>query len=213
MQIRGHGTAVAVVLSVLALAVAGGGTAVAVSSVVNIADPSDPSKVARVDQSGRLSVGPATATISTAGWLLGYTDGATTPLTSPTTATLAISRIQFSNPSANASAAEQQLSVNQYPADAAGNCQSTTGAVLVARYNLAPGDDVDDPFPAPLVVKPTGTTKYCLFVSVDYLGSTSAMPSFYLTYGFSAYPVSGKYTGLGTGAPAPAQPQSAAIPQ
>ncbi|MHA3704675.1 hypothetical protein ACXR2U_21090 [Jatrophihabitans sp. YIM 134969] len=182
------------------------------SSVVNIADPGDPSKVAKVDQAGRLSVGPATASISVAGWLLGYTDNAVTQLTSATTATLAISRIQFSDPSANSSATEQQLSVNQYPVDSAGNCQSATGAVLLARYNLAAGDDVDDPFPAPLIVKPSGTTKYCLYVYADYLGTTTGTPSYYLTYGVSAYVVSGKYTGLGT-TPAAKQQGSAAIPR
>lgn len=208
MQIRGHGTAVAVVLSVLALAVAGGGTAVAVSSSVNISDPKTPTRVAKVDIGGHLSVAGNVSTIDAAGYLYGYTDMAVTFVTSPTTASLAISRISLSNPTANGTASEQQLELGKYPVTTAGACDNTNPpTTMLGRYNLAPGDDIVDVLSAPITVAPTGSAKYCLGISTLYLGASSGIPQYYLVYGLTAFVTNGTYKGAGLGGSAAAGPQ------
>jgi hypothetical protein len=207
---RGHGTAVAIVLSAIAVVAAGTGTAVAVSSVVNIADPTTPANVAKVDASGRLSVGSPLATIDAAGYLYGYQNAQYTQITSATKATLAITRVQLSNPSVNAGATEEQLSLYQVPVDAGGSCVNTTSGLLLARYNLVPGDDVVDNLTAPITVRALNGAAYCLVFYNSYLNG-AVTPGFYVAYGVSAYVTAGRYTGLGVTTAAANQPKSAKI--
>jgi len=57
------------ILGGLALFVALGGTAVAAATVVNIADPTTPSRVAHVDAAGRLEVGDGNGPLAVDGYV------------------------------------------------------------------------------------------------------------------------------------------------
>lgn len=199
MALRGHGLAIAIT-AVVTFGVASAGTAVAVtSSVVTIADPSDLSRQAHVDTAGRLTVTPPTATIDASGLT---NVGGDTFISSPTAATLAITKISFSHPSVNAAASSAEVRFYLYRAVVTGGaCTSNLVGGVLGIYNIAPGDDFEDVFDTPLVVAPLGSAKFCLDLITQTLGGTynaSYLPS----YNVAAYVVSGKYTPVGAAAPA-----------
>ncbi len=214
MKFRGHGSGVAVVLSIVAVVLASGGTAVAVTlAQTTIVDPTTPSHAAKVDTGGHLSVAETPSTIDSTGYVYGYTASSYTVVISPTTAKLAISRIEVSSPTANSAAAEQQLSLSKYPVGTDGTCQTSLAGTLVARYNVTGGDDIVDALAQPIVVKPSGSAKYCMAFFTTYLGSSTTPPPWYLVYGIAASVTTGTYTGTGDGtAPAAVnQPKSARV--
>lgn len=195
MGLRGHGAAIAITAAVT-VGLASAGTAVAVtSSVVTIADPTNLAQQARVDTSGRLSVTAPTATINSTG-LASVTAGDNF-VTSPTAATLALTKISFSNPSVNAAASSAELRFYVYQVAVTGGSCSNSYQTLLGIYNVAPGDDFEDAFATPLIVKPVGSTKFCLdLYAVSLNGAYNA--NYYPSDNIAAYVVSGKYT------PAPA---------
>ena len=98
MQLRGRGNAVSITLAGLAVVIACTGTAVAVTATtVNIAGRR-PSVVAQVDQGGRLRTSGPTASLNVMTQLVSVS---TKILTSPTSATLAVSRLWYYNPAGN----------------------------------------------------------------------------------------------------------------
>lgn len=193
MQIRRHQNGVAIALAGLAVVIATTGTAVAVTTTsVNIADPSTASRIAHVDSSGRLQTTGPTNTIDSTGLAF---EGDTF-LTSPTTARLAITKISFSNPSVNSTASFAEIRFYVYKVTASGNTCTTTSERLLGIYNIAPGDDFEDVFATPLLITPTGSAKYCLYMFGQTLNgaySANYLPS----YNIAGYVVGGTYTGIG----------------
>lgn len=196
MQIKKHGNAIAITLAALAVVIAASGTAAAVvaATTVNIADPTVPSRIAHVNETGRLATYGVASTIDSAG-LATVTSGDNF-VTSPTTATLGITKISFSNPKVNSTASYAEVRFYLYKVGVqAGTCATTT-ATLLGIYNIAPGDDVEDVFPAPLTVKPTGSAPYCLDLYTQTLNGTYT-GNWYPSYNLAAYVISGSYTGTG----------------
>ena len=195
----------ALALSALAVVLAATGTAVAVTATtVNIADPTAPTHIAHVDSSGRLTTTGVTSTISSWGGLYASHAGADKFATSPTTASLAITGFRLSNPQSNDAYANTEFSVyiDRVDSSSSTSCVITPGTDHLLRvYIVAPGQQVEDVLPSPLVVRPTNsTTPYCLDL---YTMSDTGEP----TPGYSpaafdltAYVYGGTYTGTGTGA-------------
>lgn len=202
MKIRGHGNAVAIALAGLAVVLAATGTAYAVTaSVVNIADPTVPSRVARVDTAGRLTTAGVTSTIDS---VTNFGFDATTAVTSPTTATLAITSVSWSNPGLNSAYTGTTYNANLVKIHAGTTNQCVVGqdGAYIERYlggrQVDPGDDTEITYPAPLLVKPTGSAKYCVGISLSHLGGSQS--TLYLsTFQLTAYTQSGTYSGVGLG--------------
>ena len=213
MKIRGHGDAVAIALAGLAVVLAATGTAYAVTATtVHIADPTHSSNIAAVDNSGRLRTVTkgATSTIDT---VTNFGFDATEAVTSPTTSSLAITSVSWSNPGLNSAYTGTTYNVNlvKIHAGTAGNCVAGQDGAYVERYLggrlLDPGDDTEISYPAPLLIKATGSAKYCLGILMSHLGG--AQSTLYLsTFQLTAYVYSGTYTGVGLGARAGATPAS-----
>lgn len=205
----GHVSKLSLVLAGLAVVLASTGTAVAVTATtVNIADPTSPTNVARVDAKGRLSTTEPTATITTSGLLYGY-QNQDNFVTSPTAASLAITKLQLAESAVNVGAAGNQVRVVLYKTgvDAGGNCAGT-GYVQLAYYQLNAGDTLIDDFATPLTVTATAKAKYCLDLYVFQVNS-SANLSYVPSYALNAYSAVGTYTGLGTGTAVTAKPAQA----
>jgi hypothetical protein len=158
-----------------------------------IADPRVPSRKARVDAAGRLNtVGPSSTFVSSG--LIYNVNSENNFLTDPTSATLHITRLTFSNPSFNnyATWAEVQVSLYQTAVDSNGICTANQ-TQLIEMYNVAPGEDVGDTFPEPLVVAPADRKPYCLDLYVDTVtGQGARFGGGYLpNYNLSGYATGG----------------------
>lgn len=200
---------VAIVLAGLALAVAAAGTAVAVTATrVNIADPVQPAHQARVDASGRLSVGPPASTLNSAF----YASAGTSALTSATNATIAVSRLAAMNPAQNSGVAHTNfyLSLVKITPNSSGSCYGS-GVAVSATYSderLPAGAQNQDTYPAPLVFRPSGTAMYC--IGVQLVSENGGTPTNYYQpwVQLTGFVVSGTYGGLGSRAQrAPARPR------
>ncbi|GAA5146212.1 hypothetical protein GCM10023340_16790 [Nocardioides marinquilinus] len=206
-----HSYVLAVAVVLLAAAVATTGTAVAAAvQKVSIADGARPSRVAKVDGSGRLLVATPNSPVKVAGGTLDARPaaparalhagtygnvGLTSPLLGPTTATLAISRFSGFDPAANASYpnADFRFDLVKVSVDGSGGCSGTT--TTLSRTTAPSGErfelDYDD---APLVVRPTGTQRYCVGVLVT-ADADNAPTSYYLPWAeVTGYVVSGTYS-------------------
>jgi hypothetical protein len=209
MKIRGHGNAVAIALAGLAVVLATTGTAYAVAATrVHIADPAHPSFIAKVDSAGRLDTVDAASSIDTT---TNFGFDATSAVTSPTTASLAITSVGYSNPGLNSAYAGTTYNVNlvKIRAGTSGQCVVGQNGAFIERYLggrlLDPGDDTEITYPAALLIKPTGSAKYCLGISTSHLGGTQT--TLYLsTFQLTAYVVSGTYSGVGVNAVSGATP-------
>jgi hypothetical protein len=209
MKIHGRGNAVAIALAGLAVVIAATGTAYAVTTtVVNIADPTVPTRVAHVDTAGRLSTVGAASNIDVA---TNFGFDATSAVTSPTTATLAITSVAWSNPGLNSAFTGTTYNANLVKIHAGTSNQCSVGqdGAFIERYlggrQVDPGDDTEITYPAPLLVKPTPGAKYCLGITLSHLGGTQT--TLYLsTFQLTAYISSGTYSGVGLGATSGATP-------
>lgn len=206
MEIRVKGNAIAIALAALAVVIAATGTAVAVTATsVQIVDGTTPSQIAKVDANGKLSVTTAAAPTSTINSAFFVTLGLSV-LTSPTTATLAVSRLAMMNNANNASYPNTNFLMALVrvtpPASDPSNCYSGSAAVST-QYSidrLAVGANVQDLYPAPLKVSSVGGQKYCLAIKV--YGETSSPGTYYLPFvQLTGYVLSGSYP-AGAGAPA-----------
>ena len=194
----GHVSKLSLVLSVLAVVIASTGTAVAVTvTTVQIADPGTPSNISRVDSKGRLSTTGPTATITNSGLLYGY-QSADNYITSPTSATLAITHLSFAESSVSLGVAGSAVRVILYKTGSSGATCTQTGYQQLAYYQVDAGDDIVADFAQPLVVAPTGSAKYCLDLYVYQVNSNAAL-SYLPSYNFTAYVASGAYGGIGGG--------------
>lgn len=182
-------------ISLLALAVAGTGTAVAATNSVTIADSTTPTRLAKVDTSGRLltsTSGAVTVTGKVAqaapaapvSRSVEAATGASVALTAPSTATLAVSTITFANlgPDVlNAQMAQRSMSSGQ-TACAGGTTTAKLTVVVPA------GATVSVPMTSPLVIAPASGGTTCL--SLVAAGATDS--SLFVSY--TGYVVSGTYT-------------------
>ena len=164
-----------------------------VSVAGTISDPKVPTHKARVDRAGRLSTVGASSTIVSSG-LMYHVNSEDNFIIYPTKATFHITRLTFSNPSFNSYAtwAEVQVSVYKTDANANGSC-SAQQEQLLEIYNVAPGEDVGDTFPEPLVVAPAGRKPYCLDLYVETVtGQGAKFGGGYLpNYNLSGYATGG----------------------
>ena len=138
-------------------------------------------------------------------------------ITYATTATLNITRLSFSNPSFNkyATWAEVAVSVYQTDVNANGSCTGLQRKLL-ELYNVAPGEDVGDNFPEPLIVAPVNGKPYCLDLYTETVtGQGATFGGGYLpNYNFAAYVSAGAYddnTGVAITNAAPSTRKKAAI--
>jgi hypothetical protein len=209
MKIRAGGNAVAIALAGLAVVLAATGTAYSVTaSAVKIADPTTPTRIAHVDGAGRLTTVGATSNIDT---ITNFGFDATQAVTSPTTATFAITSVGWSNPGLNSAYPGTTYNVNLVKIHAGTTSQCVVGqdGAYVERYLggrlLDPGDDTEITYPEPLLVKPTASAEYCLGILTSHLGG--AQSTLYLsTFQLTAYTYGGVYTGVGLGAPSRVSP-------
>ena len=204
MRLRGHSGGLAVALSALAVVIAGAGTAVAVSATVVRIEDGSTSHYAHVDTAGRLSTGPALSNINiesiTAVNGLAY-------VTDPTTATLALTRLGYFNTKANLSFANTNFafSLEKITVGSQGHCYDSDHTVSTpyATNEVPAGTSVENSYPSPVVIRPTGTKRYCLALQGFQYG-TNADQYYTPQFELSAYVVTGTYTGSGTAA-APAR--------
>lgn len=175
-------------------------------------------KAARVDRTGHLSVGdgsgPLTVDgkVSTSGPLstivigAGFINDGTSPMTSPTTASLAVTGLMLSETRLNSTTAGSDLTVSlQQVAAPQGVCGSAVLRTLFTT-TLSSGQSVEVAPSTPVLVKASGSTAYCLALySYVTNGAVDATP-YYPKYTLTAYTVSGTYAGTGT-ASAPARAQ------
>jgi hypothetical protein len=197
MRIAGRGNIIGIALGGLALVVASTGTAVAVTAThTQIVDANTPTNVARVDESGRLAVGTPKASFNSAY----FTGLGLSAMTSPTTATLAVTRVSEMSNSGNASVANANFLVSlvQVAPDSDGACYTGSVRTSLSIDPLPPGAHVEDTYTAPLVFKPLpGNKPYCIGVSVSAQTGT-APGSYYIPYvQVTGYVVNGSYTGQG----------------
>jgi hypothetical protein len=195
------GNATALAIGALAVAIASTGTAYAVTATtVNLADPTTPTNIAHVDGQSRLWVSDPVAKIDASGVFYGFSLPAVYPLTSPTTVQLAVTDLNYDNsrnffePNSDFQATLVKVTVGS-----SGTCADTDRVVTPLHSDaLLKGTSVDVPFATPLVVKPTGTAKYCL--ALQLTGIDSAAPSeLFATYcNLIGYSYSGTYTGTGS---------------
>ena len=165
----------AMAVALLALVAATSGTAVAVTvSRTSLVDAKHPSRSAKVDSTGALKV-TAPATVSTRPLPPGkpfdvkaavsnfYKNGSSyLQVLAPTSSTLALSRVMYTNVITNASAWE--IFVYYETVAPGGTCQAFSSAHrLVEHVNVPARESVVSPFPTPVVLSPlAGGSQWCL---------------------------------------------------
>ncbi len=196
MQLRGRGNAVSITLAGLAVVIATTGTAVAVTATtVNIAGTS-PVRVAQVDQGGRLRTADTPASLNVTAVLVNVS---TKILTSPTSASLAVSRLSYSNPADNLDITRTpafRVSLVKIAVGTDGTCESGSLERFYSSDTVAAGTNVETTYPAPLVINAITHHLYCLgiYMVPDKVIQGFVAPHVQLT----GFVVSGSYTGAGT---------------
>jgi hypothetical protein len=197
MQLRGRGNVVSITLAGLAVVIATTGTAVAVTATaVNIVGPNS-SRAAQVDQGGRLRTDGPNATFNVTAGLVNVSAKI---LTNPTSATLAVSRVNFHNPADNLDLARPpsfRVSLVKIAVGTDGTCESGSLERFYSFEVVAPGTNVQDTYPAPLVIASITHHLYCIGVYMvpDMVAQSGFVaPDVQLT----GFVVSGTYTGAGT---------------
>ena len=204
MKVRGQGNAIPIALGVLAVVIAGSGTAVAVSSTTTISDPAVPSQIAHVDAAGQLLT-TSTAQTSTLILADAFENVGVTYLSSPTTASLAVTGLQVAETSLNGQVNGSDLYVYLLQLQTSGgNCTNVTARTL-AMTAISSGDHVSLLPSVPLLVKPIGTSSYCLGLKSLVTNNVADATTYFPRYSFAGYVAKGTYTGLGT-KPTPAAP-------
>jgi hypothetical protein len=220
VKIRGGGSSVALALAALAVVLAATGTAYAVTTTrVNLVDPVHPRHQARVDSHGSLSVSVKNSVpVSTPTSRIDVTSliafDTTSAITSPTTATLAINTLSYSNPrlNSNYTGTDYDVSLVQIRAGAGGHCVDGTDGAFVERslaeVSLSPGDDINTSFPAPLIVRAIASQKYCLGLRYFHIGGSQSI-LYESDMQLTGYAVQGSYTGIGVATKAVAAARTA----
>jgi hypothetical protein len=197
----------ALLIGLLALAVASTGTAVAATGqIVNIADPTAPSQIAKVDASGHLktvaSQGVPARPFSITDF---FYDRAVVPdntLVPPTDASVAVDRMIFSLYSAMTN--RRTLYVYQYGLNSVtDSCQYETTYRFVGVYDVGPGAAAVDEPSSPIVLRPSAVGKPAWCLVVEAWPAGAGEDSSYYGYGtISGFVTSGSLpSGIGTSAP------------
>ena len=209
MKIRGHGSGLAIALSGLAVVLAASGTAYAVTAtVVNIADPTTPSRVAKVDAAGRLNTVEPVVTVNLTSISFPNASHNGDLYSAPTSAPLGVSK--FALVPLGPTSGVWSVYLFQVPVLADGTCSTTTttrtlGYAVAGDAGSAGGQD----YAVPITVTPVGTAKYCLDVFYRLAtGTATGTESFGLQV--TAYAISGKYSASAAADPTPATPRSKA---
>jgi hypothetical protein len=199
MKIRGHGNGLAIALAGLAVVIAGSGTAYAVTTtVVNIADPTVPSRVAKVDPLGRLSTFNPPSTVNVVGAHVTNSARYAEIYSAPTSAPLAVTKFSVTSTGV---AGTYAVSLFQVPVNADGTCSTTSVSRTLGYAVVSPGTSGVQDFPSGLTVAPvSGGTQYCLDLYAGAVGSAGAAGE-QLYFQITAYAGAGRYTGTGAAAP------------
>lgn len=158
-------------IALLALAIATTGTAAAATGqLVNIADGSNAGQLAKVDASGALRVlavpAPPARPYSTDFAVLGGGSNGYRGVSAPTTATVAVNRLVWSNDPYWARPSIAYLYSVTVPAGSPCSLDSAYSDVkLIGKYAVASGATVVDALPSPLVLRPNGTRPWCLLAA------------------------------------------------
>lgn len=161
---------------------------------------------ASVDSEGRLYTrsDPSLSTIVAQG---NFFNSGNVAITSPTTASLAVTQLKLSETRLNGTTAGSDLTVRfaQYGASG-GNCVTTTALRYLSLTAVSSGDHVDlAPASAPMLVAPIDGAQYCLGIYSVVTNGAADATNYYPSYAFTAYVSKGRYSGLGLGgASAPA---------
>ena len=202
----------ALVVAIIALVVALGGTAWAAATVVNIADPTTPANVAHVDATGALktsvsgSVSEAAPRLPWFGKLFLFT-GAPNPVITANKATVALTRILMDNYYGQTNGATVQIQLEQVGGNDT-TCDGSSGSRTVGTYDVHAGSTFADSMETPIVLKPFTTgTVWCLQAFLTVQGSPGSY--FLPSLATSGYVPSGT---LPTGAVATSKPSDSPTP-
>lgn len=182
----------ALVIALVAMAAALGGSAVAATSAVTIADPTTPANKAAVSADGALQVPGTVAPTAPKGSFFGFTSletGISGTLIGRNKATVALTRLVFENPYSQTNHAAARFGVAEYSSNGA-TCDDTGPSRSVGVYDVPAGQSLVDAMSAPIVLQPlTAGTPWCLLVGVSIDGdpATYTFPE----VSFSGYTVSG----------------------
>ncbi|HEY1741054.1 MAG TPA: hypothetical protein VGI86_20230 [Acidimicrobiia bacterium] len=190
--------------------IAASGTAYAVAaSKVNIADPTTPSQVAKVDPSGHLLTNGSTSTINSDIAAYGFNSPSVYLATSLTHATLAISAVDVDNSHNNFEPnSDFEATLVKIQVGSSGTCTDTDRLVTaLSSYAARSGQSTSQSFPAPIVVKSDASKAYCLGFQLTLIDATAGATLYPTDMTLDAYVVAGAYAGAGTNAtPAHALP-------
>jgi hypothetical protein len=173
------------VLGGLALFVAMGGTAMAATgTVVNIADGTTATNLAKVDATGALRTSTAGTTVVRATPspsfdayknVPNFNGSATRTTMFQSAGTLALTRINYSPPAGGTGVWE--VYVRYAPIPAGGTCDAfNSGSRQIARATVPASSSYSDTFPSPLVLKPAASgQQWCLVASAGVSGSSGSV--------------------------------------
>lgn len=183
----------ALVVALVALAAALGGTAVAATGAVNIADPTTPANKAAVSANGALQVGGTVAPTVPKGSFFGFQGGqtgASAILIGRNKATVALTRLNFENPFDQPNGATVRFIVIQATTTGATCDGSAPSFNIVGTYEVPAGQSTVDAPSAPIVLKPPASgTFWCLLLNVGLSGNPTSYSTPFVS--FSGYTVSG----------------------
>ncbi|WP_183094007.1 hypothetical protein [Nocardioides stalactiti] len=202
MKTEGLSGKLALALSGLAVVLAAGGTAVAVTSSTSIEDPDIAGRYARVDVAGRLNTVNATSRLH-------YSQIQYAPnarywfLTTPTNAHLAVTNVSVSAGSLGSTAADgTSYRVYLYqavvPTSATTCTQANSSSYVQLRgFVVGPNKGVEADYAAPLLVRPATNTKYCLMMYTEVAGGPNGSSNVVVP-SLSAFVAAGVYAGPGS---------------
>lgn len=188
------------VVAIIALIAATAGTTLAATGqLVNIADPTTATNVAKVDSSGALKTLAAgtvnarpqqpTKPFDGTGLVPNFFAGGRKTLLQ-TSGSLAVTRLNYSSDIRNASRWEIYLRFAPIPAG--GTCQPfADGSRQVARASLGPGESYSDTFPTPLVLQPAAAGQSWCLVGSAGPASSGSTDQGGVAVDFSGFVVSG----------------------
>jgi hypothetical protein len=197
---------VAISLAAIVFALRGSAGA-ATGQVVNIADGTTASYIAKVDSTGKLQTkvtGLVSATITAPttpfrrrSTVVNYYYTSSYPVVlGPTKATLAITRIGYSNSVFNTETWE--LYLYRVAGTSASECNTNlfgASSEVLEHVNLSAASSFETTFPTPLVTKPFSPTgSYCLMAGAGPAGGATNNNTTPLDINFDGFVVSGTFT-------------------
>ncbi|KAA1421642.1 hypothetical protein F0U44_05025 [Nocardioides humilatus] len=204
MKDQGISGKLALALSALAVVLAAGGTAVAVTSSTSIEDPDVAGQYAHVDRDGRLNTANATSKLN---YSISHSQPSNTAdfLTGATNAQLAVTSVSITH-GMIAGFAGDSTSYRVYlyratvpVAETTCTTSNTTAYTQLRAWVVGGVGDVEADFSSPILVRPTPGTKYCLELYTEVASGPNGAHNFVVS-SLSAYVASGAYNGPGNAA-------------